>query len=549
MHPSLHPPELAQQIARHLSSADKKACTLVCKSWYANYIPTLWSTLRLPALRTRADTLDASTKARDKAAILRKFIHHVRYLHWPLFQHPPGSIVDQDELYQIVAQECKSQLLEIHASIGCQEHLDMYTALVDENPGLQTLDLHVVLYTQTADDFRLMLTRFAQKAPRLQELSLSCGTLPAAWMAQLLASLPKLQSLTLRRERESSSAVISSWLINPEPTTSINLLRFESLQRLVLEYAIIDEAMVSLLKQCPNLEQLHIGYLGGISASQEALDKLQSSLPRLRSCTLRRPEDTWYSPYFALEPVLKMLPAQSLRELNILSGSIAESLIVQAHDPIDVRHFLLGERNHNYSMLPWACTQLEVLRIPLILDRSHDQTFAQPRLIGNLPLQPDPDNFLIDEFSRGFDNWRQKKTRKGGERWRDWVKAERQLMRRLGDLVQLRELNFSTECCNRGKKMNRVCLTWSLENGLHYLSGLTKLEKLHRGRGRFMQEEPELRWMQAYWPNLREMACAPIPYRTPYQQWFARLMPQLTITILDSTGPHLPYPEPEFSSH
>ncbi|KAF9159797.1 hypothetical protein DFQ26_006183 [Actinomortierella ambigua] len=593
MHPSQHPPELALLIAQHLTTADQKACTLVCKSWYANYVPIVWSTLRLPPpRRLRADSLVTDALARTRAAVLRKHVHHIRYLHWPLLRNPKDDNSCEDELYQIVAQECRSQLREIHASIGCQQHFDVYTALVDANPDLQALDIHVDMQTRTHDDFCFMLARLAPKSPRLQHLSLSCGKLPTSWLVQLLACLPRLKSLHLRRRWEHFSKASVPGLTCIIPTVPSDQISFQSLKRLVLEQETIDDEMVSLLNQCPNLEHLHIRYLGLIKASQEALDQLQKNLPRLRSCTLRVPRGSWM--YYSIETILKALPKQSIRELNILSGPITEmvfvadhfsarlehltfhstpwydgefkglsiilsncralkSLVVQSHNPIDVRHQLLGVRPRLFHINRWACTQLEVLRIPLYLDRGDCLTDDPPRHMEDIPIFPEPpgvDAYKMDSDEMGMNIGKKKKgSIKAGKSWRDWVKTERLLMQRLGDLIHLRELDFSTECCRRGKKMNRTCLTWSLENGLVYLAGLSKLERLHRGRGRFLQELPELRWMQQHWPNLRELTCAPIPEDPPYRQWLRDHMPSLKIVTLDSTGPHSPYPpEPELSS-
>ncbi|KAG0237601.1 hypothetical protein BGW42_000428 [Actinomortierella wolfii] len=116
-----------------------------------------------------------------------------------------------------------------------------------------------------------------------------------------------------------------------------------------------------------------------------------------------------------------------------------------------------------------------------------------------------------------------------------WVEAEQLFMQRLGDLIHLRELDLGTEDCKDIPTKDHTCLTWSLANGLDHLRGLSKLQWLVRGRGRFLQDVKDLEWMKRHWPNLREMTCVPLDDGT--QQWFKEHMPSLKIIMLSPRRP------------
>ncbi|KAG0252514.1 hypothetical protein DFQ27_008026, partial [Actinomortierella ambigua] len=529
-----HPLELALLIAQYLSTSDKRACVLVCKSWYANYVQAIWSTLRLS--RRRCFRIHYEDAFR---AVLRKHIHHIRYLHWPIIR----GIYDNNpfvlEILDIVAQECKNQLLGIEAVVDSQEQMSACLALADANPRLRTLNLHVVLFSHSNFvDFRPELPRLTRKLPQLEHLSLWCGEHPLAWVPQLLDCLPKLKSLALLRDRMRIWRFFKFVQPYPRPTLSTSLPCFQSLQRLALNYVVFDEAFVMLVRRCPNLKELHICNYR-LVPGKALIEQLQPSLSRLQSFTLR----TWNVPPFSMLPLLQALPAQSLRELNVsitdkpelrfvsdhFSATLVhltiylgeyiehedlnlifvrchnlKSLIVQTFHPVKAQLVIRGEQSGTPYTQPWVCTQLELLRIPLTLDRGGAFSDDKPGYIGGIPIQPNPSG--LDVYKMGGEDMsvktRKKKVPKVGDARKDWVKTERLLMQRLGGLIRLRELDFSTECCFRGTRTNRTCLTWSLENGLVYLAGLSKLERLHRGRGRFLQELPELRWMQQHWPNL-----------------------------------------------
>ncbi|KAG0263401.1 hypothetical protein DFQ27_001794 [Actinomortierella ambigua] len=348
----------------------------------------------------------------------------------------------------------------------------------------------------------------------------------------VLASFPHLQELDLLASLCLAPALKATRTLTNDSTQT-------QAQRLKLAFSGVIGAtgLAPLLLRCPNLTHLDFGgvraldiptlqvlvsrnllyWLTSLTIGRYAYDGTAQLIlqalgrtQRLRRLCLGNPT----------EPTLEVLSkhhGQHLEQLTLVDFNCAavspmvvlatctalKTFVITSMQgmPLDVRKVVDQ---------PWACTQLESLKMPLSLElRSNQALLAQEgrRRAAKVDNISDNDARMLSE----------------------WREAEMALMERLGTLTQLRELRLMAR--KKSRLTSGDSMSWRLTTGLDRLQDLDRLEVLDLGLRPYVQTMREFQWMKEHWTSLKRL----VIYRFDNAQrraWFRHEWPEVKVVEL-----------------
>ncbi|KAK3806666.1 MAG: hypothetical protein J3Q66DRAFT_358189 [Benniella sp.] len=512
-------PELRHHIAQYLDFATLKAFSVVCKAWYLDAQPLLWSNFRcrVPQECSAPEEYTLWLDALRKNAISFRDIWYVWYM-GPL----PPEICDvlQGRCHSVVSILMRINAWEFQGPVCRWE--ETLRPLIEQNRiTLRQLELHL------NDD------------------------LPVAFLPSLLASLPHLRSLVLFPSRimvEDVFAILDrcpSSLERFSLGTRSKLDRRESVNN--PDYSSIPSIAKPLRLKYLSLPYSDIqGSIEGI-LSRVAAHSLQDFridaayclriTPTVRDALWRLTSLTVQDMKGALSGILEAIHPHQLRQAYLyeMYSECITKLIEKQHQSLETLNLHFDEQHPGtladilatcgrlkrlkFSVLPfvkigtlidpqkpWVCTELE----------NFEGNFGL-----TLPVEAQVPGCLASNESV------------------DATSIEEGFMRRLGRLTNLRCVVQKGRGLDgihdpvTGEQRERGSMEWSLASGLEHLHGLVNLQTfkvLDRGPRKWIGV-PEMIFIKQHWQSLKEMVCNDVG-EIVVQEWLATERPELKATIV-----------------
>ncbi|KAK3822924.1 MAG: hypothetical protein J3Q66DRAFT_330442 [Benniella sp.] len=260
-----HIQELIEEIGRYLDLPDLAHCARVCKSWYTSFAPLVHHNVRHDPLSGR-NTVTLWTG-------IQRYSLHIRSL------TVTGGHLPRLELLGGPDICCRLTTLSLGplGYVGQPlEWCSSFKDLIDHNPGIQTLQIHLHerLESVIFDEYRVL-----RRLPELKNLAImsdvypddSFGVKANGVFEAILECGPRLESLTYhvlcssvgRRgtgtatETGVETATVPSEENNPQPL-------WMNLTSLTI-YDELECRAIELLKHCHNLKQLKVQFLYGLN--------------------------------------------------------------------------------------------------------------------------------------------------------------------------------------------------------------------------------------------------------------------------------------------
>ena len=519
--------ELIRPIAQYLDFATLKAVSLVCKAWYLDAQPFLWS-------RFKCQVPQECSVSPEKYALwldtIRKNAISFRDI-WYLGSKEPTT----PEIFDILLGRCHSLVsIRMHISsshfqspAGCWE--DTIRSLIERNK--VTLQK---LYMRLIGDLPVtFLPIMLANLPHLRSLELSSTNMMI--MEDIFSILDGCPSslerffpgimLTRRRELSQGDSVH-----HPDYSSIPSIATPLRLKYLRLPFSRIEGSIECILSRVAvhSLQEFHIEPRYCLRISPTVRDALW----RLTSLHVR---DRLLGDELALPGILEAIHPHQLCRVDVdsMTTECIAKLIEKQHQSLETLTVCFdqdhtgaladilatcGRLKHltfttwpfvNIETLidpqkPWVCTELEVfkgyfgLALPI-----------EPQLIGPLAS-----NKSVDvKTSR---------------------RIEEQFMRRLGRLTNLRHVEQNVYHGSavsghlQSERMEKRVMEWSLATGLEHLQGLVRLRRFTA----FDQDPrkwigvPEMIFIKQHWHSLKEMVCYDVG-DIDVQKWLATEWPEL----------------------
>jgi len=509
---AIHLPELRQHIAQYLDSDTLEAFSLVCKAWYLDAQPILWS-----RFSSKAPWGPASPEYVLWLDTIRKNANSFKHTYHDEYDEP---IVP--EISDILLDRCHSlvsielNVAEVNVENPCRNWEETLRPLIVQNKAsLRRLRLRAIDGPFMAS---LQLPTLMPSLSHLRTLELNVKQMTVEELLPVLDACPSsLESLNLfsglRRSEEYHQ---ENSVTYPQYSTPLRLKHLRictscssgALEDVLSRLAVhsLDELLVHgmfLARMFPSpqdalwrLTRLHLTSKDG--GFYRCLSELLEAIQPHQLCHVRL---DWMDIKCAMQ--LAKQQHQSLEFLNVsfvedqetgLSDILVKCgklkhLVFSAQPFVDIQILIDPE-------YPWVCTELEVFEGAFGVSRSPHARFT-----------------LISETNRanGAGNPEQ---------------IEDRFMQRLGQLTRLRRL------VQKGGFQDQDPMAWSLSSGLDHLDGLANLRTL--GFSDWSLPEgigiPEAVFMKQHWHSLEELACYEMD-DGDLKEWLATEWPELELTF------------------
>ncbi|KAG0242797.1 hypothetical protein BGW41_003473 [Actinomortierella wolfii] len=404
VHQILDCPELRKLITRYLRAGDIKVCVVVCKAWHGYFQGEVWKTLNLTEHRQQLWVSDEVVNAAAWFDSIRKNARWVRYLYYSYRLRPPQGLCD-------LLVETLRSLVYIEVLAKNEQEWAKFQQLILLNPAIRYIEVGVA--HDHRDPYLLPIDlRLHSVITPMSTLLCSLvitTTTTVDQLLQILSVCPTLEELTVGHEFD-HSRLVSHRPQQPEaPEAMVTKVADTdddgtpptafSLKRLTVNSSSYDPALVNLMERCPALMHLGLNDL-----SDDVLIPLcnvlrSGCLPRLGSIMLiSNARDSSRQ-----LPLIIAIPPQQLQMADIWTNNalLYPTLVERHHQTLvsiqgctvtgsDFRtvtpffsrcrrlqklnvHFIgEGELQVDIRYLlrvPWVCSEIEVLDMPIILDR------------------------------------------------------------------------------------------------------------------------------------------------------------------------------------
>jgi len=520
-------PELRHYIAQYLDFRTLKAFSLVCKAWYLDAQPILWSHFECEvpeecsvSLVKHALWLDAIRKN----AILCK---HILYLGYKEPIAPEICDVLLDRCHSVVSIMMCISAWQFRGPVGCWE--ETLRPLIEQNRiTLRQLDLHL------AEDLPVtFLPSLLASLPHLRSLVLFADTMMVENVFAILDGCPSslellVLDITLTRRNELDQGVS----VNDSDYSSIlSVAKPLQLKCLHMPHSDIQGTMEAILSRlvAHSLQDFRIDSAYCLRITPTVRDAIW----RLTSLHV---QGLQFGHERTLPGILEATHPHQLRRVNVssMTTECTAKLIEMQHQSLETLtvHFEKGHTGALADILatcgrlkrltfcwplvnigtlidpqkPWVCTELEFL----------EGCFGLPP--PNEPHVPDP---LASDKSVDVTASR---------------RIEEQFMRRLGRLTNLRCIVRKPAIyydLMAGKWVDTGMMEWSLASGLEHLHGLVNLQTfkvLDQGPRKWIGV-PEMTFIKQHWHGLKEMVCNDLG-DIDVRKWLATEWAELKASIL-----------------
>ncbi|KAK3806672.1 MAG: hypothetical protein J3Q66DRAFT_406811 [Benniella sp.] len=520
-------PELRQHIAQYLDFDTLKAFSVVCKAWYLDARPILWSCFKCQVPQ------ECSASPEEYAFWLDTIRKNARHICYVVYREllAPG-------IREILLGQCHS-LVSIRMDISVRHFQDPVFGwektprplLAQHSVTLRQLELYWNEYIPMT-----ILPSLLTSLPNLRSFELFTNTMLVKDVLPILNGCPSsLERLGLYTDLIRGNELDQGDSVNNPDYSSItaiaNPLRLKFLQ---MPTSGIRGSMEEILSRLAghSLQELRIDAAYCLQISP----MIRDALWRLTSLHLKdwQSGDEWALPRIleAIHPhqlcrvnvdsmtrecIAKLIEMQhqSLESLNVQfeeghTGALADilatcgrlkSLTFMGLPFVNIQTLIDPQK-------PWVCTELEVFDGYLGLALPE-----KPRDLGRLG------------FNKSVDATTSRR-------------MEDQFMHRLGQLTNLRCL-VQNICDNptvyqqlQHDGMKQRTVEWSLASGLGHLHGLVHLRtfKIVDHCPRKWIGVPEMMFIKQHWQSLREMSCKDVG-GIAVQKWLATEWPELKATI------------------
>lgn len=389
-------PHIVDALCDHLDSKDIWHCYRVSRSWNTLFGPHRYKNVRFADLdasqtwhildnahRIRNLTVDladagylidaACTRLRELSCV------DMGYMTWPVKEE------EEDEWFW----EYTPTFINLEPTANA-------LSLISRNPGLEQLKINHIGYGAHVDPFTKQTLTTLLHHPALKRIYINLHLYLKTVMA-LLAHLPRtLQDLELDLEMYYDHGEVHT--TPPLQLTQPTLLRRFIHRESLVNYE--DIFLIPLLKQCPLLEEVHLGYVTEstfseiVSALSENCPRLQSFTHEFRNSDLIRTVNTLLDAY-----------PNGLRSINLTSawyytvdsssvesdtGALIRALLKYSANTLEIVS-LTGQMRHwikGINILLEQCPNLKELHVLgdyIHLDEIVQQTNWETRSLWDLP--------------------------------------------------------------------------------------------------------------------------------------------------------------------
>ncbi|KAK3806665.1 MAG: hypothetical protein J3Q66DRAFT_358187, partial [Benniella sp.] len=518
-------PELRHHIAQHLDFDTLKAFSVVCKAWYLDAQPILWSRFVCRVQQERSVSPEEYALWLDT---IRKNAFSFRDI-WYLWYMEPIAL----EICDILLGQCHS-LVSIMMRISSSHfqgpicHLDetLRPLIAQNSVTLRQLGLH---YNRNEDLPLTILLSLLSSLPHLRSLELDTNMMMMEDVYSILDGFPSsLERFSLNATLTRSNELDQGDSVNNPDYSSIP-----------------SNARPLLLKQLRLLRSGHRGTVEDI-LSRLAVHSLQDFRIEAAYCLRITPtvrDALWRLTSLhvhekqsgderALPGILEAIHPHQLcrvKVYNMTTGCIAK-LIEKQHQSLEYLTVEF-ERNHTGALADILATCGRLKRLTFM-----GWPFVN---IGTLidPQKPwvctDLEDFEGD-FGLALPIEAQFPRPLASNRSVDATVIEEQFMRRLGRLTNLRcvvqrdhggDMVFDPVM---GVMMGKRSMKWSLASGLEHLHGLGNLRTftvLGQDRRKWIGV-PEMMFIKQHWHNLKQMICTDVG-DIDVQEWLTAEWPEL----------------------
>jgi len=516
-------PELRHYIAQYLDHDTLKAFSLVCKAWYLDAQPILWSHFGCLVPQERSVSLEEYALWLDT---IRKNAISFRHIYYLGYREPIAL-----EICDILLGQCHSLvsiMMRISASHfqgpDCRWEETLRPLIEQNRVTLRQLDLHLMKGLPTS-----FLPSLLASLPHLRSLVLFADTMMMEDVIPILDGCPSSlerfslgTTLTRRNELDQGDSVN-----NPDYSSIPSIATPLRLKYLGMPYSRIRGSIECILSRLAvhSLQDFRIEAAYSLQISPTIRDALW----RLTSLHV---EETQVGDKWALPGILEAVHPHQLCRVNVyrMTTECIAKLIEKQHQSLEYLTVEF-EQNHAGALMdilatcgrlksltfmslpfvnigtlinpqkPWVCTDLE----------GFEGYFGL-----SIPIEPHvPDPLASDNDVYA-------------------TSIEQQFMRRLGRLTNLRCLvqrdrgGDSLFDPVTGEQAEKWFMEWSLASGLEHLHGLVNLRTFH-----ILDQDPrksigvpEMMFIKQHWHNLKEMVCNDVG-ETDVQEWLAAKWPEL----------------------
>ncbi|KAK3806662.1 MAG: hypothetical protein J3Q66DRAFT_406800 [Benniella sp.] len=524
-------PELRQRIIQYLDFATLKAFSLVCKAWYLDARPLLWSRFKCEIPQECLVSPEEYALWLDTIRKNAISFRHIR--HFGDREPTMPGIYDTllDRCHSLISIRMLISTSNFPSPVVCWE--DTLRSLIEQNRVTLRLELQLTEGLPIA-----FLPSLLAGLPHLRSLELSTKEMIVEDLLAILDGFPSsLERFSLITALTRRTAVDQGDSVNHPDNYSIpsvaNPLRLKYLR---MPYSDIQGTMEDILSRVAvhSLQGFRIDTAYCLRISPIVRDALwrltrlhvqefqveERALPGILEAIHPHQLRHVYVRTMNTECTAKLIERQhqSLESLNVgfektHAGALAD--ILSTCGSLRSLTFL-GLPFVNIGTLidpqkPWACTALEVF----------EGYFGLSIPVG--PHAPDP---LASDKSVDATTSR---------------RIEEQFMRRLGQLTNLRcvvQYEYGRDAVNhqlRRERMEKRIMEWSLASGLEHLHGLVNLRtfKILDQGSRKRIRIPEMTFIKQHWHSLKEMVRL-FSELTPLFLFFLRLhLDQLESPLTD----------------
>ncbi|KAG0259849.1 hypothetical protein DFQ27_003838 [Actinomortierella ambigua] len=550
-------PELWLLVVEYLDCDARKACAVVCKSWYPIMQPLVWERLHL--WDHWSDTQRYSSGEAARRLSFAKYGQCIRHV---AFKTP---FVVSMETYKTLLSACRS-LTTLEALVYQPDEWCIYMHMVRVNTALQEIKVRAVSITHYLFDGR-ELPSVLDGHSRLRRLVLGIGVCEVSTkvLTLIINACPRLEDLEVHEQirphvdvpRTAGGYFVSNYLeqhqrlqlpLPPPPLPQLlspGQVANHSLKRFCARYSCRDEELgLFLIQSCgTSLTRLEL------SAMQEpalqafcttVLAHAAKVLPSLAHFGLKI---TCLEPHVTCSPLIEALPRRWVHSLALgsLPSAQIHRLINDQYDTLQelaldftslpqqatIGEIILARCPHlrrlqntgiklvdaRYLLVqPWVCNKLEVLNVNLGLYwYSNDQMLT--RITTKLVAEAASKEHIQMPEANTKEKKENKKQKQQGNGDNDdddldrWGIVEKIFMERLGQLRHLRVVNIFGGVSALSNDGDVGELTWTLVYGLEHLAHLSRLQKIGISCTECTEDGiSELEFMKAHWPRLKMVA-------------------------------------------
>ncbi|KAK3806661.1 MAG: hypothetical protein J3Q66DRAFT_406799 [Benniella sp.] len=521
-------PELRHYIAQYLDLDTLKAFSIVCKAWYLDAQPILWSRFKCEA--PQRCSLSPAKYALWLDAIRKNAIlfRHIRYLG---YREPTTP-----EIYDILLGRCHSLVsIMMHISAShfrgpvCRWEETLRPLIEQSRVTLRRLDLHLTLGLPIT-----FLRSLLASLPYLRSLEVFANIVTVEDLLPILDGCPSsLERLglfaTLRRRNELDQG---GSVNHSDHSSSSSTAKSLQLKYLRMPQSDIQGTLEDILSRLAahSLQDLRISTRHSLRISPT----IQDALWRLTSLHLKEMQ---LGHEKSLSGILEAIHPHQLRDVYVcrMNTKCTTKLIEKQHQSLESLNMGF-EQAHSGALAdilascvklksltfsawpfvnigtlidpqkPWVCTELEVF----------EGYFGLSTIEPFVPV-PSASDKSVDATCLRQD--------------------EEQFMRRLGQLSNLRCIVQNGYCslgpdtiydAMTGRLVEKRSMEWSLASGLVHLHGLVNLRtfKLLDQGPRKTIGVPEMMFIQQHWRGLKEVVCSDVG-NSDVREWLATEWPEL----------------------